>query len=263
MIGFNVVKSRLRILGIFDIRSPESLVHRIINIWYRAFVLILLILLMVSSSWFMMFEAKTFGDFASVVPIIAGGCIGLASHVSFLLDTSNIIQLINDLNRLVQSSEWKLLILADQRDLYQVNLFPRSWKPFNLWRGKQKIWKAINNSCILTVIRLYTHIFVTECDYIILSILYKRNKQWNVSSPLTINVSIPQNSFDNSIRKLKLYSIQFAVWLASNIAIFSNIHLPVTFAILLLHCVFRYNISSNRFVLAFDCFHFGFGIEFI
>lgn len=109
MIHFNVIKSRLRILGIFDIRSPEYLVQRIINIVYRAFVLILLVIIMASSGWFVMYEAQGFGDFARIVPIIAGCIIGLASHLSFLYDKSNIVQLIDELNRLVQSSEWKSL----------------------------------------------------------------------------------------------------------------------------------------------------------
>lgn len=109
IISFNMVKSRLRILGIIDIRSSELPIHRIMNIGYRASVLTLIILMMISVAWFMMFDAHNFGDFARIVPNIAALTIGLASHVSFLYDKSKIVQLIEELNKLVESSKCKFL----------------------------------------------------------------------------------------------------------------------------------------------------------
>lgn len=109
MISFTTVKDHLRILGIFDVLSPESLVYRIINIGYKAVVSILLILLIGSNGWFMMFEVQTFADFAKMVPIMAAGIIVLASYTSFHYNKLKIVQLFNDLNGLVQSSECKSL----------------------------------------------------------------------------------------------------------------------------------------------------------
>lgn len=108
MITVKVLENRLRFLGIFDIRSPTSLTHSLINISYRAFVLSILLFLFIFSGWFMLFEARTYDEFTQIASVMAGAVVGLAIHISFLCDKSNIILIMNDLNELVGRSKWKL-----------------------------------------------------------------------------------------------------------------------------------------------------------
>lgn len=188
-----MLENRLRFLGIFNIRSPTSLTHSLINITYRAFVLSILLFLFMSSGWFMLFEAKTYDEFTQIASVMAGAVVGLAVHISFLCDKLNIIQIMNDLNELVRKSKWKLcrdwkysikfVIVAI------ISLKFRNWKSFDLWRSYQKSWKAVSNihngPCNSTL----AHVFAPKSDDIVLSIFHIRKKQRDTSAPRTCIVS--------------------------------------------------------------------------
>lgn len=108
MIAFRKVEDRLRLLGIFAIRSSASLTDSFINTGYRAIVMSVLFFVFLSSGWFMLFEAKTYGEFAQLAPIMAVAIVGQAVYLTLLYDKLNFIRLINDLKELVKKSEYKL-----------------------------------------------------------------------------------------------------------------------------------------------------------
>lgn len=104
-----MAENRLRLLGILNIRSTKSLTHSLMNIGYKAIVRIAVFFVFISSSWYIIFEAKTFEEITQVFSIMMGIIVGLAMYIYLLYDKLNIIQLMNDLNLLVKQSEYKLI----------------------------------------------------------------------------------------------------------------------------------------------------------
>lgn len=108
MITFGLVENRLRFLGILNIRSTTSLTHSLMNIGYRAIVWSTLFVVFISSSWFIFFEATTYDEFTQLASVTVVVIIGLALYISLFYEKPNIIQLMNDLNELIEKSEYRL-----------------------------------------------------------------------------------------------------------------------------------------------------------
>lgn len=63
-----------------------------------------LLFVLVTSGWFLLFEAKTYSEIAQLAPTMA---VGQVVYLTLFYDKSNIMQLINDLKDLIEKSKYK------------------------------------------------------------------------------------------------------------------------------------------------------------
>lgn len=107
MIIFETLKYFFRILGYLKPNLPERFRDFPIHILQRITIYIGLISGLIPIINFMIFEAESFKEIASVYPYGAGVflCLGIFSILLFI--KSDILELINDLEDIIRQSKWQ------------------------------------------------------------------------------------------------------------------------------------------------------------
>lgn len=105
MIIFETIQNHFRIMGILELRSPAFLQKYLTNTAHKWIISILYFFVAIPLFWFIIFEAKTIEDYAEPSAILAGLVLLSSCYWILLWEKKNVIQLIDDLKKLVAQSK--------------------------------------------------------------------------------------------------------------------------------------------------------------